>query len=136
MKNKRSPEEIKQIFEEKGCAVEIEELGASYRAGGQIFIYAPGVDREKGLNFALADFEGFYGTGYDGRGRYYSVWLVTAGDYVPATAAEYGNAAEDRRFQFGAESRSCSNLRYFVHKDELAKKGLVDLTNAFEALGL
>ena len=123
MRNKRTPAEIRKIFEEKGCVVEIEALGASYRAGGQIFIYAPGVDLEKGLNFVPADFESFEATGYDGRGRHYSVWLVTAGDYVPATAAEYGNAAEDRRFQFGVESRSCSNLRYFVHKDELAKRG-------------
>lgn len=133
---KRTAEEIKKIFEGKGCAVDVTLLGASYRAGGEIFIYARGVDKTAGLNFQPADFSAFDDSGYDGRGRHYSVWLVTAGDYVPATAAEYNNAAEDRRLRFGNESRSCSNLRYYVHKDELTKSGLSDMSAAFKALGL
>jgi len=134
----RSSGEIRSIFEAKGCTVSIETLGHSYRAGGEIFIYAPGVDpaSETGFKFSTADFAGFDGTGYDGRGRHYTVWLVTAGDYVPATAAEFANAAEDRRIEFGAEHRSCSSTRFFVHRDEKASKGLADLGGAFAALGL
>lgn len=133
----RSSGEITKIFTAKGCTVAVESLGHSYRAGGEIFIYAPGVDpASEGFTFTPADFAGFDGTGYDGRGRRYKVWLVTAGDYVPATAAEFANAAEDRRIGFGAEHRSCSSTRFYVHRDEKASKGLADLGNAFAALGL
>jgi hypothetical protein len=134
----RSSAEITAIFAAKGCTVQVSSLGHSYRAGGEIFIYAPGVDpaSEEGFAFTAADFYGFDGTGYDGRGRSYKVWLVTAGDYVPATAAEYANSAADRRIEFGAEHRSCSSTRFFVHRDEKASKGLADLGNAFAALGL
>jgi len=134
----RSSEEIRSIFTAKGCTVSVESLGHSYRAGGEIFVYAPGVDpaSDTGFKFSPADFRGFDGTGYDGRGRCYTVWLVTAGDFVPATAAEFANAAEDRRIQFGAEHRSCSSTRFYVHRDEKASKGLADLGGAFAALGL
>jgi len=134
----RSSGEVQAVFTAKGCTVSVQDLGHSYRAGGEIFIYAPGVDpaSEAGFKFTPADFRGFDGTGYDGRGRSYRVWLVTAGDYVPATAAEFGNAAEDRRIQFGAEHRSCSSTRFYVHRDEKASKGLADLGGAFAALGL
>lgn len=134
----RSSGEIREIFSRKGCTVEVEHLGTSYRAGGEIFIYAPGVepDSDAGFTFTPADFAGFDGTGYAGRGRHYKVWLVTPGDYVPATPAEFANAAEDRRISFGAEHRSCSNVRLFVHRDEKTKKGLADLKTAFELLGL
>lgn len=134
----RTPEEIREIFGAKGCTVDVRHLGHSYRAGGEILIFAPGLDPESdaGFQFTPADFRGFAGTGYDGRGRHFRVWLVTAGDYVPATAAEYANAAEERRICFGEEHRSCSNLRYYVHRDEKACKGLADLGGAFAALGL
>lgn len=134
----RTSEEIRAIFTGKGCLVSVEILGASYRAGGEIFIFAPCVDpaSDAGFAFAAADFHGFDGTGYDGRGRRYKVWLVTAGDYVPATEAEFGNAAEGRRIQFGTEHRSCSSARYWVHREEKAAKGLTDLGGAFAALGL
>ena len=141
MENKSAPRssaEIQAVFTARGCTVEVQNLGHSYRAGGEIFIYAPGVDpvSEAGFTFTPADFRGFDGTGYDGRGRSYKVWLGTAGDYVPATAAEFGNAAEDRRIEFGAEHRSCSSTRFYVHRDEKASKGLADLGGAFAALGL
>lgn len=134
----RSSEEILSIFTAKGCTVSVQDLGHSYRAGGEIFIYAPGVDpdSEAGFTFTPADFRGFDGTGYDGRGRHYRVWLVTAGDYVPASAAEFANAAEGRRISFGAEHRSCSSTRYYVHREEKATRGLADLGSAFAALGL
>ena len=134
----RSSGEITAIFTAKGCTVAVEDLGHSYRSGGEILIYAPGVDpaSDAGFKFTPADFAGFDGTGYDGRGRHYKCWLVTAGDYVPATAAEFTNAAEDRRIEFGAEHRSCSNTRFYVHRDEKASKGLADLGSAFAALGL
>lgn len=134
----RSSKEIKQVFEAKGCTVEVRHLGHSYRAGGEIFVYAPGLEpsSEDGFQFVEADFSAFDGTGYDGRGRDYKVWLVTAGDYVPATEAEYHNAAEARRIRFGRESRSASNERWFVHRDEKARTGLADFASAFEALGM
>jgi len=134
----RKSEEIKNIFSARGCTVKVERLGTSYRAGGEIFIFSPGIDPSSldGFNFEPAGFEGFDGTGYDGRGRFYDVWLVAAGDYVPATAAEYENAAPERRIKFGVEHRSCSNVRRYVHRDELAKAGLNDLSAAFTALGL
>ncbi len=134
----RTSGEIKRIFTERGCTVSVEDLGHSYRAGGEIFIYAPGVDPKStaGFNFVPADFAGFDGTGYDGRGRHFKVWLVKLGDYVPASEAEYANAAPERRLQFGDEHRSCSSRRCFVHKDEKASKGLADLGSAFAALGL
>lgn len=127
----RTSSEIEAIFTAKGCTVSAESLGHSYRAGGEIFIFAPGVDPA-----STTGFEGFDGTGYDGRGRKWAVWLVTKGDYVPATQAEYSNASEGKRIAFGAEHRSCSNLRFFVHKDEKAATGLNDLSAAFDALGL
>lgn len=138
MEAKRTSKEIRDVFEAKGCTVMVESLGHSYRAGGEIFIYAPSVDpeSEEGFTFTPADFAGFDGTGYDGRGRDYAVYLVTAGDYVPASEAEYANAAEDRRVQFGNESRSCSTLRWYVHREEKARTGLADLEGAFAALGL
>ena len=138
MNASRSSTDIQSVFTAKGCAVQVRDLGHSYRAGGEIFIYAPGIDpkSEDGFAFIKADFTGFDGTGYDGRGRRHTVWLVTAGDYVPASVAEFTNAAEDKRIQFGAEHRSCSSLTYFVHRDEIKSSGLVDLGSAFAALGL
>ena len=134
----RSSAEIVEIFRARGCTVEVRSLGHSYRAGGEILIYAPGVDpaSEAGFTFTPADIAGFDGTGYAGRGRDYAVWLVTAGDFVRATVAEYTNAAADKRLEFGAEHRSCSNVKLFVHRDEKASRGLVDLGGAFAALGL
>lgn len=121
--SRRTPEEIEKIFTERGCAVECNTLGTSYRAGGEIFIYAPGVDVSAGLEFIKADFVGFESTGYDGRGRHYDVYLVKAGEYVAATEAEYANASPDKRRMFGAEHRSCSNVVWYVHRDELKSTG-------------
>lgn len=134
----RTSTEIKKVFEAHGCKVQVETLGHSYRAGGEIFIYSPEVDPTKsdGFTFTKADFSGFDGTGYDNRGRYYTVWLVTPGPFVPASDAEFYNAREDKRIKFGTENRSCSNTRFFVHKDELAIRGLADFSTAFAKLGL
>jgi len=134
----RTSSEIEGIFQSKGCEVVVSTLGHSYRAGGEIFIYSPDTTPQstEGFQFIKADFQAFDGTGYDGRGRKYDCWLVKAGDFLPATEAEYNNASAEARLAFGEESRSCSNRRYFVHKDELSTKGLADLGNAFAALGL
>ena len=134
----RTPEEIRAAFEQRGCSVAVESLGHSYRAGGEIFILAPGISMEgdAGVKFTRADFAGFEGTGYDGRGRRYAVWLVTAGDYVPCSVAVYQQADADKRHRFGDEGKSCSSLRHFAHRDEVKAKGLGDLAGAFAALGL
>ena len=133
----RSSEEIKSIFTAKGCTVSVEFLEDIYW-GGEIFIFAPGVDpnSDAGFAFSPANFRAFDVTGYEGRGRSYAVWLVTVGDYVPATAAEFFNAAEDLRIAFGPEDRSYSSAKCFVQRDEKASKGLADLRVAFAALGL
>lgn len=144
MKAMRTSEEIRAAFEAKGCVVCVRHLGQSYRAGGEIMILAPGLYWEtlfgepgdQGFSFAPADFDAFDGTGYDGRGRHYKVWLVTPGDYVRCSAAEFANAAEGRRISFGTESRSCGNEVWFCHRDEKKSRGLADLGNAFAALGL
>lgn len=130
--------EIASAFKAKGCAVEIRDLGASYRSGGEIFIFSPGLSPESkgGFKFDLADFCGFDGTGYDGRGRRYYVWIVTAGEMVPATQAEYQNAVEGKRIAFGNESKSCGNEQWFVDRLEKATSGLSDFGSAFAALGL
>lgn len=134
---KRNSEEIRAAFEARGCKVAVTANGTSYRAGGDILIVAPGVDPsfEAGVSIVKADFSAFDGTGYDGRGRRYDCWLVTAGDFVPATPAVWAQAAEDKRFRLGTESRSASNEIFLVHRDEKAK-GLGDLAGAFAALGL
>jgi hypothetical protein len=130
----RSSAELVSAFQAKGCTVSVQGLGHSYRSGGEILIFAPGVDMDEGVKFTPADFGAFDGTGYDGRGRRYTVWLVTPGDFVACSEAEYANAAEDKRISFGA--RSCSSLRWYCHRDEKSGKGLADLAGAFAALGL
>lgn len=135
----RTIPEIRAIFEDRGCTVEVRDNGHSYRAGGDVFIYSPElgeISRDTGLSFTEADFAGFTGTGYDGRGRHYDVFLITPGEYVRATPAEFANAAEDKRLAFGAEHKSCSNRTLFVDRAELARSGLADMAGAFEALGL
>lgn len=76
------------------------------------------------------------GTGYDGRGRLYAVWIATAGEFVPCTEAQFANCGEDRRVAFGLEHNLCSNTMWFGHSDDLASKGLADFGGAFAALGL
>lgn len=134
----RTSDEIRAIFESKGCTVEVLRLGTSYRAGGQILIYSPGISitLEQGVTVAKADFNAFDGTGYDNRGRLFQVFILTEGDYILATAAEFGNAAEDKRIQFGDETKSYSNIIYLVHRDELSRTGLADLDTAFSLLGI
>ena len=132
----RSSEEIRTAFTSKGCTVVVRDLGQSYRAGGEIIILAPSVTLEKGVTFSKADFAAFDGTGYDGRGRSYSVWIATAGDYVPCTEAEYDLASTECRVAFGSEHRSCSNNLWFARRGELEKTGLSDFGGAFAALGL
>lgn len=138
MSTKRTSGEIVTAFEAKGCKVIVRDLGMSYRAGGEILILAPGIPEEMtgGVKITKADFVGFDGTGYDGRGRSYEVWTVTPGEFVPCTGAEFANAPEDQRVMFGNESRSCSNVLRFCNKQSLASTGLADFGSAFAALGL
>jgi hypothetical protein len=131
MKTKRTSSEISEIFTGRGCEVEILCLGHSYRTGGQIFIYAPNLNRDNGMSFTPSDIVGFDGTGYDGRGRSYSVWLVTPGEYVSASESEHANAAEEFRLCFGTDD----NPRFFIRRDQKSR-GLNDLGSAFAALGL
>ena len=57
---KRSSDEIKAVFTAKGCTVSVQYLGHSYWDGGEIFIYAPGMDpaSEAGFKFTAADLQG------------------------------------------------------------------------------
>ena len=134
----RTPGEIRSAFEARGCTVIERSLGDSYRAGGEVFILAPGITLagSEGKKFAKADFSTFDGTGYDGRGRHSAVWIVTAGDMIPCTAAEFANCAESERVAFGAEHKSCGNQMWFCLASAKAAKGLSDFGSAFAALGL
>jgi len=138
----RSSEEIRTAFESRGVTVVERSLGHSYRAGGEIFLVAAGVAVEDGLpvgpcKITKADFAAFDGTGYDGRGRHYSVWIFApGGTMVSCTAAEYALAAEDTRLGFGAEHRSCGNALWYCDQSEKESKGLSDFGSAFAALGL
>jgi len=134
----RSPAEIRTVFEARGCAVVERFLGHSYRAGGEIMIIAPGItlDGVEGKKFTKADFSAFSGTGYDGRGRVYVVWIVTPGDMVPCTRAEHANCSESERITFGDAHKSCENMLYFCAASAKASKGLSDFGGAFAALGL
>lgn len=132
------------MFEPRGCAVVVREMGHSYRSGGEIFIVAPGLAAPDNgaamfaapVKFARADFTGFSGTGYDGRGRSYAVWIVTAGEMVECSEAEFANAPESERAEFGAEHRSCANRVLFCTRSAKATRGMSDLAGAFAALGL
>jgi hypothetical protein len=118
-------------------------LGHSYRAGGEIFLIAAGVAvAEDGIpvgpcKIAKADFRAFLGTGYDGRGCHYSVWIFSpGGEMVLCSAAEHAQADEGKRMTFGSESRSCSNSLWYCDQSEKTAKGLADFGAAFAALGL
>ena len=138
----RSPAEIRAAFEARGVSVVERLLGHSYRAGGEIFLVAPGVAVEDGLpmgpcKIAKADFSAFEGTGYAGRGRHYSVWIFSpGGEMVSCTQAEWALASEDKRLAFGDEHRSCGNSLWYCDQSEKATKGLADFGSAFAALGL
>jgi len=133
---RRSSEEIREIFEKRGCQVVKHHFGHSYRAGGVVFIYAPGKGEtsEYGFTFTPAEFSCFDGTGYDGRGRISQVFLVTLGSMVRATEAEFNNADPSKRIIFGDPAYNyCAR---FVDSDELAKSGLADMASAFSVLGI
>lgn len=135
----RSSREIRKFFAERGCTVVVTHLGESYRDGGEICIYAPGVEpgSDAGFSFEQAPFDGFDDADYDGRGRRYSVWLVTSGEFVPATPAEYSQAAAERRMMLAEDKRSCSSsLRFFVHRAYRTSLRPADLVGEIAALGL
>lgn len=136
----RTPEEIRTAFEARGVVVIERELGASFRAGGEIFLVASGVAvAEDGLpvgpcKIVNAGFEAFAGTGYDGRGRHYSVWIFSpGGEMVRCSAAEHAQAGQDKRLSFGSETKSSSNALWYCDQ---SAKGLSDFGSAFSALGL
>ena len=136
---KRSSTEICAEFGAKGCHCEVETKGLSYRAGGMIFIHLPGVEKSRkklaatGINFKKLELIGFDDTGYDGRGRYYDCYAVTAGDYVSCTVAQYGNCAKEKKISFCTGRDS---FEYYAQKDELKINGLNDLSGVFAELGL
>ena len=55
---RRTSKEISKVFAAKGCEVAVEELGTSYRAGGEIFIFSPGLNfKSAGLDDLSGAFE-------------------------------------------------------------------------------
>ena len=134
----RTSREIKAIFEAKGCLIESREHGTSYRAGGALLIISPELGENwrdsSELSLKKAEFSAFDGTGYDGRGREYSCYLITGGgSWSLVTQGQYEQLPESDRGVIGYESRSGDGVLFF---GDSKKDDLGDLAGAFEALGL
>ena len=125
---KLSAKQIKQEFENKGCYVDMFNNGQSYRAGGTIVIFEPGLDQLPDLCYVKKlDLVGFAGTGYDGRGRLYKVFYITAD-------TKYRQVDEHTYFATPEQYRKCNiaNLYYFID----AEYKTSPLENIFKELKL
>ena len=138
----RSSYEIKEIFENKGCAVKILCRGTSYRAGGDVVIFSPelaevsidDLDNFDDLEIITLPEKAFDGTGYDGRGREYGITVIkTGGEFQKATQGQYLAVDEKDRIKIGADNKSGWGEWYFIRK---GSDNLSDLSGIFDALGL
>lgn len=139
----RTPQEIEDYASENGCVVWIRSLGDSYRAGGEIIIVPEDEAPEEkgrwgkwaseltGVEIKRLPLDGFRGTGYHGRGRHYSVWVIRkGGEYRACSLGDYYQSPESERISFGHEGES-NWLGFTRSKDTRS-----DLAAAFEAVGL
>ena len=100
----RTLKEIRQFAESKGMFMDVRDRGTSYRAGGDILCYPADFDwKNEEVSIKHEKNVGFEGTGYDGRGRHYDLWiLVPARDgekkYVLAEYTSYLNVDAEKRF--------------------------------------
>lgn len=121
----RSVKEIREFAEDKGMEIEVRNRGTSYRAGGDILCYPVGFEwMHNNVSIRHEPRFGFEGTGYDGRGRWYDLWLI-----VPAKEGEkaykfveytsYANVDGEKRLCIGneEEGRSGCNGLFFIEPD-------------------
>ena len=121
----RSINEIRTSVASKNMEMVIRDRGTSYRAGGDILCYPAGFDWEhENVSIKCQRSFGFEGTGYDGRGRWYDLWIL-----VPAKEGEkaykcveytsYLNVDADKRICIGKEEegRSGCNGLFFIEPD-------------------
>lgn len=121
----RSLTEIQQFATSKGMVMEVRDRGTSYRAGGDIIVSPDGFDwRENECSIKVERRFGWEGTGYDGRGRSYDLWII-----VPPKEGEekwkrveytsWLNVEPEKRLCIGNESeqRSGCDGVYFIHPD-------------------
>lgn len=133
----RTLKEIRQFAESKGMVMDVRDRGTSYRAGGDILCYPDGFDwQNEEVSIKHEKNVGFEGTGYDGRGRHYDLWLlVPARDgekkYILAEYTSYLNVDAEKRLCIGNEEehRSGCNGLFFVepHSDNFG-----DLSEMFD----
>ena len=137
----RSIEEIKRFAATNGMDTEIRDRGTSYRAGGDIICFPTGFDWRNGeFAVSVARRFGFEGTGYDGRGRHYDLWMLTPpndGETAWTVVSEggYANAKPEDRMVIGNESEGRSGCNGIY----IAKKGaddFGDLEEVFSAIKL
>jgi len=139
----RTSHEIEKIFMDKGMVVFDYLYGTSYRAGGAILI-AP----EKEMIYTQEDstipcvikkakIQAFNGTGYDGRGRYYDIFMFSAPSdeqegMTRISKGEFCALKEEDRFSITSE-KSGNIEMFFGYK---SKDTFGDLSELFEGLGL
>lgn len=113
----RSSEEIKEAAEAEGLKCEILHHGTSYRAGGTIIV-SPHRWTDMDSVSVRKTGKGFDPTGYDGRGREYSVFVISdGGEWRSATEGEYEAVPEGERMVLGircSESRSTDGAIFLV----------------------
>ena len=96
-----SSQEISKFAEEKKMSAEIVLHGTSYRAGGTIII-SKGNWKEFDTISMKKTGQAFDGTGYDGRGRNYEVYLFSnGGDWKLASPGEFYSVKEEDRMIVG-----------------------------------
>lgn len=113
----RSSEEIKEAAEAEGLKCEILHHGTSYRAGGTIIV-SPHRWTDMDSVSVRKTGKGFDPTGYAGRGREYSVYVISeGGEWRSATEGEYEAVPEGERMVLGircSESRSTDGAVFLV----------------------
>lgn len=121
----RNLDEIRTFFAGKGFEIEARDRGTSYRSGGDIICFPQDFDWRNG-EFAVSVSRnvGFEGTGYDGRGRHYDLWILTPPKdnetvWQVVTEGAYYNIPSEDRLVIGNESEGRSGCNGIY----IAKKG-------------
>ena len=113
----RSSQEIKNAAKAAGLECSILRHGTSFRAGGTIIIHPYGWRDMDSVSVRKTG-TAFDTTGYDGRGREYSVFVISdGGEWRSATEGEYEAVPEGERMVLGircSESRSTDGAIFLV----------------------
>ena len=137
----RNLDEIRTFFARKGFDIEVRDRGTSYRSGGDVICFPQDFDWRNG-EFAVSVSRnvGFEGTGYDGRGRHYDLWILTPPKdnetvWQVVTEGAYYNLPSEDRLVIGNESEGRSGCNGIY----IAKKGadnFGDLEEVFASIKL